>query len=376
MENKLTIEREPNIVLESVGLLLQLKSDTDFAQMQRKIERKYGICTPALEKKFDLLCRIEADAKKKSNEIQGDLDYYFTGGVPEVTTIGEVALLWWDTDIRLTHTLEQYKERLSSLSEKEWCRRFGSALEGYLNGILKDMDYKELETPMEVMQFILHMDVADEIKLAFGSILTEREEHWNRLFHMLEWAKHILMSYEDEMKEIAEECADFYESIMSKTTVEKYIGDSIGLSLNQNEQGSVITPYFARPNMLNLLACGKDRVSTPYYVIVGILFDGDFELTLQSEKMEEVDPEYMEKMLKLLSDKSKFAILSMIKDKRAYGSELAKQLNLTTATISHHMGTLLSAGLITAEEEDNRIYYRGNKEAIQKVLDMCEKALT
>ena len=100
MENKLTIEREPNIVLESVGLLLQLKSDTDFAQMQRKIERKYGIRTPALEKKFDLLCRIEADAKKKSNEIQSDLDYYFTGGVPEVTTIGEVALLWWDTDIR------------------------------------------------------------------------------------------------------------------------------------------------------------------------------------------------------------------------------------------------------------------------------------
>ena len=232
MENKLTIEREPNIVLESVGLLLQLKSDTDFAQMQRKIERKYGIRTPALEKKFDLLCRIEADAKKKSNEIQGDLDYYFTGGVPEVTTIGEVALLWWDTDIRLTHTLEQYKERLSSLSEKEWCRRFGSALEGYLNGILKDMDYKELETPMEVMQFILHMDVADEVKLAFGSILTEREEHWNRLFHMLEWAKRILMSYEDEMKEIAEECADFYEGIMSKTTVEKYIGDSIGFSLN------------------------------------------------------------------------------------------------------------------------------------------------
>lgn len=370
------IERKPNMVLEAVGLLLQLKSSTGYAQLQKDIARKYGFSTPAMEAKFDLLCRIEADARSRIEEIQENLDLYFSGGAPENTTIGEVVLLWWDTNLRTSESLSEYRKRLSSLSETEWCKKYSNALGVYLDGTLKDSDYVEYETMIEVIQYILHMDVPDEQKLMYQSILVEREVHWDRLFAMLEWATEILKSYRDEMTAIAEECADYYTQLFEKITVEEYIEESIGFTLRENALGSVMTPYFTHPNMFNMMADGKEVITSPYYVIMGVLFDEDFELKLKNGQKEEPDQEYIEKVLKLLGDKSKFAILTYIKDKRAYGSELAKQLNLTTATISHHMGALFSAGLITAEEEDNRVYYRGNTEAIRYVLEQCEKALT
>lgn len=81
-------------------------------------------------------------------------------------------------------------------------------------------------------------------------------------------------------------------------------------------------------------------------------------------------------VLKLLSDRSKFEILSYIRDKSAYGSELAKHLDLTTATISHHMGGLLGKGLVELEKENNRIFYRANTEEIAEVLSWCQRVLT
>ncbi|MFR1852473.1 MAG: ArsR/SmtB family transcription factor [Beduini sp.] len=49
-----------------------------------------------------------------------------------------------------------------------------------------------------------------------------------------------------------------------------------------------------------------------------------------------------------------------IKDKAAYGQEIANHLNLKTSTISYHMEALINVGLIIVEKQNNRIYYRLN----------------
>ena len=72
--------------------------------------------------------------------------------------------------------------------------------------------------------------------------------------------------------------------------------------------------------------------------------------------------------LKALSDKSKLSILALIRDKRAYGQALAKETGLSTATISHHIGALLSCGFIRMERVENRIYYQMDKESLGRFL--------
>ena len=89
----------------------------------------------------------------------------------------------------------------------------------------------------------------------------------------------------------------------------------------------------------------------------------------------ELENKHVLEVLKVLSDKSKFEILSYIRDKRAYGSELAKHMGLTTATISHHMGALFDCGLVEMERENNRMFYREKKETMEQVLEYCRKTL-
>ena len=152
--------------------------------------------------------------------------------------------------------------------------------------------------------------------------------------------------------------------------------NAIDVTLDDNEQGTVVIPSFLLPNYFSIMADGKEKIDTPYYLTVGILFDDKFSISMTSLKEKEEGSEYMAKVLKLLSDRSKLEILSYIKNKKAYGSELAKQLNLTNATVSHHMSGLVNAGLVIMEKEDTKIYYRTNIEEISEVLNSCLKYLT
>lgn len=81
----------------------------------------------------------------------------------------------------------------------------------------------------------------------------------------------------------------------------------------------------------------------------------------------------MQPVFKALGDKSKADILLFIKDKPAYGSEIAKHFSLTTATVSHHMNKLLQLRIIHAELQDSRVYYQVRKDELAKMFEQCKK---
>ena len=83
----------------------------------------------------------------------------------------------------------------------------------------------------------------------------------------------------------------------------------------------------------------------------------------------------LEYFLKVLSDKSKFEILTLLKKKSMYGHELAKAMNLKTPTISYHMDALISGDLIHIRKENNRIYYSLNKEEIEHMIQYLHHKL-
>lgn len=76
--------------------------------------------------------------------------------------------------------------------------------------------------------------------------------------------------------------------------------------------------------------------------------------------------------LKCLGDKSKYNIIKMLKKGPMFGQEIAANLGLTTATVSHHMNTLVICRFVYIEKMDNKVYYNINKEEINKFI----KALT
>ena len=72
---------------------------------------------------------------------------------------------------------------------------------------------------------------------------------------------------------------------------------------------------------------------------------------------------------KALGDKSKLDILLLLRQGKSYNQEIAAKLNLTPATVSYHMDTLNTCGLIDIERQDRRIYYSLRVGKIRDLID-------
>lgn len=78
--------------------------------------------------------------------------------------------------------------------------------------------------------------------------------------------------------------------------------------------------------------------------------------------------------LKALGDKSKFDILLSLLKSPKYGVELAEALDLSAATVSHHMNVLLSQDLVTVEKREGRVYYLVQKETLRGIVAALEQS--
>ncbi len=79
--------------------------------------------------------------------------------------------------------------------------------------------------------------------------------------------------------------------------------------------------------------------------------------------------------LKALSDSSKLEIISSLKVCPKYNLEIAQQLGLTAATMSHHMNSLLNCGFVGIEKKDGKVYYHLKKENLKDLIKELEETL-
>lgn len=72
--------------------------------------------------------------------------------------------------------------------------------------------------------------------------------------------------------------------------------------------------------------------------------------------------------LKAISDPARRDILQLLKGGKRSAGEIARQFDLTGATVSYHLAKLKSADLITEEKSKNFIYYVLNTSVFEEVL--------
>nr|WP_294490469.1 winged helix-turn-helix domain-containing protein [uncultured Anaerosporobacter sp.] len=141
-------------------------------------------------------------------------------------------------------------------------------------------------------------------------------------------------------------------------------GEFIGGPLHQN---SHITPTLIYPavELVNI----NGTFSNSY---IGLFTDDVYKMQQKSKTAQKnILP-----MLKAISDNSKFDILLSLIKAPKYNLELAEELNLSAATISHHMNVLLTCHLVSVEKRDGRVYYTLSKNTIENLLlDLHNKFL-
>ena len=85
----------------------------------------------------------------------------------------------------------------------------------------------------------------------------------------------------------------------------------------------------------------------------------------------------MNEVFKAVSDKTRRAILQLLRERDMTAGEIADQFNISKPSISHHLNILKQAGLVMDERQGQNIYYSLNttvfQELLQWVVDFCDK---
>lgn len=132
----------------------------------------------------------------------------------------------------------------------------------------------------------------------------------------------------------------------------------------------------------NITNCDINVMSPSMITAYGIILFADTcyfgimaEEALTEFGFESNSKEYLQTCLKAFSDNSKLEILKTLKVSPKYATELAIQLGLTPATVSHHMSVLLSAKLVYVEKSGGKYYYHLNENSVKEVLDQLRELL-
>ena len=374
MGNIAGIERIDNTI-EAMHLLIQIGCQEKYGDTFKKYEKKDQKLSEEFRIKSDILTQIEADMEKCLKDKADDMKFYFGRKYEEGLNVAQMALLWNGYFTKNHNNFESWLKELSNMSEEDFCKKFSEHLIEYSSIVLEDLNEEELQKePISVVKQIMEMNISDEEKWKLQNVFMYPEKHRENVLSLLQLAKGVMKKHENDICKMVEMFDQYWKEKLEKTDILEYLRKEFGINLDENPYGTTVMPSIFLPTTLNLFAeSNGKKIESEYLIRVGVLFDDTFQVSRKVAT--QAYEEEAVKNLKLLSDKSKFEILSYIKEKRAYGSELAKQLNLTTATISHHMSALLNAGLVRIEKEETKIFYRANTEEIEKLLKYCENTL-
>jgi len=358
--------REVDYMTEGIFLLQHLGVGTKYRETKEELDRRYG--NPFREGlyKFELLERIEAAAERAFSEEMAQVQYYFRiDRKDRVSSAGKVALLWEDYKEKEFWEVAAYGAHLRELPEPVYCERFAACIQAYTAAPEEAKDIVKIEEPFAVISYLMRMEITDEEKWKLQKIFIEREEQLGRVLALLEKAVACLREFEPELLALTQQFCQYWEKQFEAQEPAVYLRERTDIFVGKSPLGYCVQACILHPDEILIDSDQRD------FFRLGILFGEDFEIGLRPPRQTEGYENYALQVLKLLADRSKFEILSYIRDKEAYGNELARHLGITSATVSHHMNALVNAGLVKVNNRENRTYYTANKKALSEVLDYC-----
>lgn len=227
----------------------------------------------------------------------------------------------------------------------------------------------EADGAEQLFRELVDCDLTDGQKQIIGQLFFRHEEYAEQLLSLIETAIEAMQPWKALIEAEVADCAQRWEAFLAQYDLQTWLNDRFQVALEDNPHGYVIVPAVTGCNCMGIhTGGGRAAREMPYTLRMGVLMDASGEDGA-------VDPSALCEVLKLLSDRSKMDILRILKEQRAYGGELARRMDLTTATISYHMQALINYNMVGVEKVNNRIYYTLNRRRIEELLDEARAVL-
>lgn len=214
-----------------------------------------------------------------------------------------------------------------------------------------------LDSLEDLLTYIEGKDIADETKLLLIDIYHNRYKVLQGMIELLQRCAPICEKFFPIIKDDFDKAL---ELVNDKDNINKLLDSDASLKINLHEE---IDAFVSISNFNGIsLTEGIDG----FVMYVGIYF---FDY-LRLKRENRFNDTQLINDLKALGDATRLKIVHLLREEKMYVQELANELSLTPATISHHINVLLKSELITItldSEKPKTIYYELNNSKIDSL---------
>lgn len=360
-----TIKNTINYTYEAYSLLNRHCNGESYKNLKENMMKKYKSKSAYLEQLFDQINSISEDVLGNLNTPKDLIQKYF--GALTIHHLCLANFIMLQDSYIFYDTPEEAFHYLMSITDQERLKEIIQCL-NYQDDIYEITNKDSISTN-DLFHALEQSSLTPEECWSIQQVYFNKETHLEELKSILLNVTVRLKEHEGTLQKLIDKFVHDWKNNNGHSNIYDILSQ-VGLNTGQKSDGYVLVPSVMSINSISVILHQDSPKLKEDHFITGILFGPDFSIAQAEEDYSNVLP-----LLKLLSDKSKFDILVNLKDKRAYGAELAKQMSLTTATISHHMSTLLDERLIKAERENTRLYYSLNHERIRELIDQLNELL-
>lgn len=353
---------------ESIELLFRIANNHSYQTLKEDmLKRTETREHEKISRQLDKLSIIEEYIRKNTDITHSDIHFYFKRFVFDDLCIAKILYQ------SMGHTIFQSDTKAAKNYIKQSFENIknDNSLELTLANYEISISRYENNKTASITERIGNLECDPAQKWQILDLIENSEKYLDKLFRILEYTISKMKKYEDILNELKEAATNYWKAYFVNNEFMKLIH----IFYNIKEDSYPQKDSYIRISLMNcdrVIFHGNDENAGDYHILdIGLTFDCEFRATKNTLTNQQIC-----NGLKLLSDPSKFEILRLIKNKKAYGQEIATELNLTTATISHHMNTLIVLGLINIEKVENRIYYQMNKEAVNDLLEETKNILS
>lgn len=253
-----------------------------------------------------------------------------------------------------------FEEQTSESIDTIFNKGYSSLLDDSVNGNLNDnVEECVISNITDVITSVSKLKFEGDFKIRLIELYSERHQLWEDLKNFLTASMGIC---EKHFSMISKE---FNETVLAleNTTDFKEIVDATQVLTISSDMTPTIIPSIVNFNQLSV-HCIDDG----FYCHIGI-----YVLSLiHKEKENKLNYSDLMNDLKALSDATRIKILQLLSEQRMYIGELANVLNLTSATVSHHINILLQSELVSITMDvikSKKIYYEVNEAKLSSIGD-------
>lgn len=372
---RITIQETPNITAEVIQIVTQFVNGISIDAITKSIWDKYHLefnTTQAsvFQQQSKLVCTaanrifkyLTATADMQSDRLRFFFQTYPADPAGEAINLAQSMILTF-----LNMEVRDFHAQIQFVSETFHNKGLSYILQELCSGGMGIEDQESyLSKPL--VQQIQELPYPAEFKWNLNLVLSDFDYYLSELAELLlpfvQYVNSELEVFSSALDLFKEQWGAYFAEKDAEQFAKQFL--NVDQSYDKNKQIFVVPWIFGG----NIVGMEKAQDGSVYFHI-GILIQPFFRASNGPK-----DTELICRQLRALGDVSKFEILQYISDKKAYGIELAKTLNLTTATVSKHMSILRSCGLIDAEKQnDNRVYFSVNRPAVIQLLDDIRSCL-